>query len=465
MERQELRHYAAAQAPSGAIPRYYGNLDEQIVQSVAAVSPTPETPKPKEPETAPTAPSQPPPSQASFRLREIGTTAAYLYQVYRHFLWTGDQRFLDERYPSARRALEYLVVLTRNGETLTVAGTSSEEAVPFDNAPGYQAALWLASLRMMERMASAMQDRRFAAQCAAWFETAQDRIRACFWNGRFFNLYPLTESRQVLFSAILAGVWMSESLEAGDSLPEEIVEKTLEQLLALNDRASPFGPALAVDQDGKPSGDLSIWLPQAIAYQACLYILRGRVEEGVRLAQQLHAAALERARALYPLPERMRLEDGARVGAATSLSSPAIWHYLNTLLGFSLDLPQGRLILTPRLPAGQRSLSAPLFAPTFWAWMEYRPGPTRTILSFRLDRTTPIAVSQELIQAGAGLTIQQVTLPNIGLASPQVSASLQRAPVAGKAARDSRGRLVFSFDTPLKIDSGQRLEFVIRMRE
>jgi hypothetical protein len=344
-------------------------------------------------------------------------------------------------------------------------GSFDGEAAPFDSAPGYQAVLWLASLRMMERMAAAMQDRRFAMQCANWFETARERIRSSFWNERFVNLYPAVESRQFRFGAILAGVWMTDTLEAGDALPEEIVEATIDELLAWNDRASPFGPALMVDSDGKPAGEPYIWLAQAITFQASLYTHRGRSAEGLKLIQQLHAAALERARALLPSPARMRLEDGTRMGAGASLSSPAIWHYMNALLGFSLDLPQGRLILTPRLPAGERALAAPLFAPTFWAWMEYRPGPTRTILSFRLDRSTPIAVSQELIQTGAGLTLQYVTLPNIGLASPQVTASMARAPVAGKAGRDSRGRLVFTFDTPLKINSGQRLEFVIRMRE
>lgn len=465
MERQELRHYAATQAPSGAISRYYGNLDEQLVQGVPAVNLTPETPSPRAPDTSLSALTAPSSSQTPFRIREVGVVAAYLYQVYRHYLWTGDQRFLDERYPSARRALEYLAVQTRNGEILTLSGASGGEDDPFDRAPGYQAALWLASLRMMERMAAAMQDRRFAAQCASWFETAQDRIRGGFWNGRFLNLYPLSESRQVCFAAILAGVWMADTLEAGDALPDEIVEKTTEELLILNDRASPFGPALAVDREGKPAGEPYLWLPQAITYQASLYTLRGRAAEGLTLAQRLQSAALERARAPFPSPERLRLEDGSRAGAGASLSSPASWHFMNALLGFSLDLPQGRLILTPRLPAGQRALSAPLFAPTFWAWLEYRPGPTRTILSFRLDRTTPIAVSQELIQSGAGLTLQKVTLPNIGLAAPQITASLARAPVSGKAGRDSRGNLVFTFDTPLRIDSGQRLEFVIRMRE
>ena len=78
----ELRLFKEGQPPSGAISRTVGTIDLHLgIIQAAELSGGPDTPD---------------------------ISAGYAYQVYRYFQSTGDQRFLDEFFPSAKRALQYV---------------------------------------------------------------------------------------------------------------------------------------------------------------------------------------------------------------------------------------------------------------------------------------------------------------------------------------------------------------------
>lgn len=416
LDRQELRQFKALQAPSGAMPRLEGYVDEGIGG-------------PRDPD------------RNYGREDSPEVAAGYIFQVYRTFLWTGDQPFLDEFYPSAKHLVEYMARQDRDGDGLPDGLGNGDPAATLQTVSPYRAILWLAALQIARRMAAVMSDRRFEAQCAEWFDKARAR-----------DVLP-SSLPPFLSASTLAGQWMADVVEAGDLLLPERSHRILDDLIAQHDKKSPIGLCEVT---------------HAVAYQAALLALRGRPDAGLAWMQRIDHALVERARSPWQVPLWLRADNGQSVEMGQHLSAPASWHYLYALTGFSLDLPQARMTLAPRLPTPWKSLTVPLFAPGFWAWMDWRPGPTRARLAFRLDRMIPTAgtILQALTaastpQEGAGLVLRQIVLPNPGFGSPQVTASLGRAPAPGKVTPDAQGRLLFTFETPIKLTAGQRVEFTL----
>lgn len=389
----------------------------------------------------------------------VASSSAFVFQVYQEYLWTGDQKLLNTLYPAAKHALEYL------------AASEGQNPDPENRLP--------AAFLLGERMADSMQDKRFGVQCAEWRQAAQKRALAERWTGRFFRKAPGSEAS---FAYALLGQWMTETVEAGDIFPTDILDTSLGALQTMHDKAAPFGPPMEVRPDGMiQTPDCTT--ATAIMAQAALYTIRGQVDAGLDLMHTLDRTLTEKQHSPWQWPQTFNATDGSPGNERSSVASPASWNYLAALEGFCLDVPAGRLTIAPRLPAGMKSLAAPLFAPTFWGWLEYRPGKTRSTLLFRLDRFLPIAAaatpparsakeetaaqsSGGLLSGGTGLVLKQVVLPGIPSASdaplPEVTASLVRSPLPGKVTRDIKGRLVFTFDAPVVVTTGQRLEFILR---
>jgi hypothetical protein len=150
---------------------------------------------------------------------------------------------------------------------------------------------------------------------------------------------------------------------------------------------------------------------------------------------------------------------------------------LRALTGPLYEPVSGRLVLTPALPRRARILTAPLFAPALWATLEYRAGPNRLQIQFRVDRTLPTAYNfgrtsgpkeetgdKEAKTAGkpGAVVIRQVILPQPENRALHLSASLNRSPVIGTTSEDGRGHVVFTPAGPVTLNAGQRIEFLFR---
>ena len=153
------------------------------------------------------------------------------------------------------------------------------------------------------------------------------------------------------------------------------------------------------------------------------------------------------------------------------LLGPASWYTYNAVVGFNADLPRGILTLAPNLPVKMKSLTTPLFAPTFWASLEYRVTLTSARLTFRLDRLMPAQpvrkVAKEQVSASeapaAGLILKEVVLPQRPeRVTTEITTSLGQAPLLGKFTRRDDGQLIFTFATPLSMTVGQSLSFLLR---
>lgn len=333
------------------------------------------------------------------------TTAAchYVLQIYRYYLSAGDRKFLDQYYPSVKRAAEYLVSAMEKGDL-----------PPSVEADG---GLRLAALRIARLLALRIGDTRFATLCDEAFISAQKR------------LFPRLTTEPERLASLVMSQGLADSLEAGDLVPSD----TLSTLFAALPEARQ-GLSLA---------------------QAAFWTRRGSPDALYTEVKRAHQLLYTEQKSLIAPPGRL-----------PGLSAAAGWMYLNALAGFGLDVPAGRMTLTPRLPTAWKGFTVPLFAAQFTATLEYRTGLNRISLVFRLDRQSPLPQEGGGLTKGGlkrtGFTLNQVILPASPTASGQVIASLDRAPLPGKITHDAQGRLLFTFDSALLLTPGQRLEFVLR---
>ncbi|HZP84812.1 MAG TPA: GH116 family glycosyl hydrolase, partial [Chthonomonadaceae bacterium] len=456
---QELASYARAQSLTGAIPRSLGTLERplgwQDPAEITASLPTPLD------------------FLATLLHRrafyawpdDAESASAFVVQVAEYVLWTGDTSFLKPYYPYARLALR--AILQRG---LDSAG------LPEGGSPA-TGTLWLAALRAGQRLAALAGDEDFAKECKDAATSAAEGVRKRFWNGAF---YAMPGGGQALpadgfcQTDQLWGEWAADSLGLGPLLPPEEVRKALQSLQARNDRAAgtPFGPPYRVRSDGTlPPDDpeaRQCRVAASLLAQAALYITQGQATAGVALLQRLENTRDNALRSPWETPAAFQADTGRSVTPGLAyMTGAADWNLLYALEGFTADLNAGRLSLAPNMPGTWRSLSAPLFAPTFWGTVTFRPTARGGVLTLRIDRLIPLAAigPPDPKNSAASLVLQAVRIPGPPPRAdssvpgpPTAHVSLRRAPVGSRAALDPTGAVIVSFESPVTLFAGDHLE-------
>ncbi len=456
------------------------------------------------------APGGPPSALAT--LDPIDATSAYVLQTTRFLAWTGDADDVKRFYPSAQRAVSAL--LKQKEETLAPL-------------PPAALTLRLAALKAGQRLARLADDEAFAKQCEAGARQGSMDMEARLWNGEFYQTAPRMVSNPAKVSktaplvpgpdAICAsdqlwGQWLAYQLDLGPLLPPDHLLRAAQSVQRRNDLASdaplPTTPPLSllpapgallppwhVRTDGKPlpiPAALCL-LPASILADAALNIWQDQPEVGVALLRRLEEGRDDVVRSPWQYPARVagrqgdketRRQGDKRIGdgeqeegsgqseaeanfPAASLAASADWNLLYALQGFALDMNTGQMTLAPNIPGLWRTFNAPIFAPTFWGQVEYRPTAHGGITSFRLDRligfvTTP---SAGLLRSRAELTLKTLRV----LSPPRLVnntvptrfaayVSVGQKPIGCRAAQDAEGYITLAFDSPLALTAGDRLE-------
>ena len=424
---QLLQSYRSAQSPTGEIPRQLGNVERELIPSR---------------ETEPTAESEARPD----------VQCAYAALVFRYYRTAGDQKFMDEFYPSAKHALQFAATLDANGD-----GIPDGKSVYGEGFDSYNASMWLGALRVGQKMAEVMQDRSFSSELSGLATRAQSAFRA-LWNGQYLRLRAGSD---LSLESQLSGAWLAHTTGAADLLPRPEMIKALEGLSRLNGSPALPAPKLLAAPGGAALNGGGSWPAHSAVYHAAALARIGNADEALALMRRIDRLNWAAGRP-WQAPLTYEAETGRPQWGRSHLANASSWAYYEALLGLDVDLSEGMLMLAPRLPSSLKSLAAPVFSPTFTGWLDYRPTPRRSVLSFRLDRTIPGATRPVRLQSGVGLTLKRVIIPTHGDGMPQVFASIGRGPVPGKAEKDPEGRIAFTFETPVKLTAGQRLEFILR---
>ena len=442
----------------------------------------------------------------------LDATAGYVLAMARLTFWAGDPDFLHKNYPNLRQAVLALLSLEKTfTEQASSENALAEKAFAEKTAElgkpltPSTLSLWLAALRAGGRMAILAEDASLASSCMAAGQRGSTLLETRYWNGEFYADAPLSVGAQggmpaptdICATDQLWGQWLAYQLDLGPLALPEHLSRALQSLQQRNDRSlSTPGtrpglsgwPSARVRADGQPLSDSSgsdCLLPASVLADAFLNLWQEQPETGMALLLRLETVRNSAARSPWQYPSRIKRgkepgseqsgrevrKEEARIERA-SLAAASDWNLLSALEGFALDIysENGVLTLTPNIPGTWRTFTAPIFAPTFWGRMEFRPAVHGGVTIFRLDRLIGFiaASGSALLKNKAVLTLKTLRVlgpprRQDGSRPVQITARVAQGqkPIGCTATLDAKGVVTLTFDSLLKMTAGDRLEVEI----
>ena len=181
----------------------------------------------------------------------------YVHMIDRYRLGSGDDRVLNEWYPSARAAMEFMFTVDKDHDGLPDIHVTNHylDGWPMEGIATYVSTYWLSTLRIAERMAKLQGDKDFADKCSRWYDKAYETLQRHMWNesvGSYLLWYDRGNEKKsdtVINDQLIGDLWAFLH-----GLPRIIsAERTLRivgTLERLNFAATPYGIRLACRPDG-----------------------------------------------------------------------------------------------------------------------------------------------------------------------------------------------------------------------
>jgi len=225
-----------------------------------------------------------------------------------------DEKVLREFYPSARSALEYMQSLDRDGDGLPELDADPIPnqfygAWPWYGASIYVAGFWIASIRMVQRMARAYGDEATLALCEGWGERASRTVEQLLWDDKAYLLYRESNGGRASDTVLanqLAGQWCARLHSLEPIYPSEHISSSLQTILDLCSRKTRAGLLNSADRHGNP--DLTgiphsngIFTGECIAVGATM-AYEGRSQDGLEIVRRMMESIVIQDGAGWELP-------------------------------------------------------------------------------------------------------------------------------------------------------------------
>jgi len=375
--------------------------------------------------------------------RRLDLHGQYAFMVMRDWMWTGDEAYLRDMWPSVKRAVEYVLRerdLDGDGLPDMEGIMSSYDNFPMYGASSFIASQWLAALAAVAEGARAAGDAEAASRYAQLLEKAKARVGGRLWNGRYFRLWNDEGGRhggrdEGCLTDQLVGLWAARLVGLDGLLPEDQVRQALTAILDASYRKG-FGLRNCSWPGDGPWHDVAAdtWVDQAntcwsgveLAFASFL-VYEGLVDEGLAV--------------LTTVDDRYRRAgryfDHQEFGGHY-FRPMAAWAMLHALLGLSIR--DGRYVFAPRVAGDQR---------LFFSF----GGGTATY-----ERKTDGDRQSIRVRAHTGtLVAREVTFGLAGSRHGTASATLAGSPLPGAAVVVDRDRVVLRPRGGLRLASGQEL--------
>ena len=126
------------------------------------------------------------------------------------------------------------------------------------------------------------------------------------------------------------------------------------------------------------------------------------MDDGLETIRRIYFAVWEENNSPWDESLCYDAPNGRKGGLVTYMTCPTTWFVLNALGGTSIDVPKGRLYVSPRMTTAQHELHIPVFFSRFWGWLDYVPA--NRLLTLRIDRVfAPDATLQSTLYHAAGV--------------------------------------------------------------
>jgi uncharacterized protein (DUF608 family) len=231
-----------------------------------------------------------------------------------------DDQILQEFYPSALSALEYMQSLDHDGDGLPELDADPVPnqfygAWPWYGVSIYVAGFWIASIKMMERLAMAYGDLATCELCRRWSTQASTTVEQMLWDGQSYLLYresTTNRSSNTVLANQLVGQWCVRLHGLAAIYPSGHISDSLQTILDLCTRSTRAGLLNSADRQGNP--DLtgiphsnSIFTGECIAVGATM-AFESRGQDGMEVVRRMMESIVVQEGAGWDLPNILNAE-------------------------------------------------------------------------------------------------------------------------------------------------------------
>jgi non-lysosomal glucosylceramidase len=284
----------------------------------------------------------------------VDLPAQYAVLVLRNALWTGDEAFLREMWPSVQRALDYaLRERDSDGDGIPDAGgvNTSYDNLAMYGAAAYVGSVWLSALLHALAAARRLGDEAAVSTYSALLERAREQFERKLWNGNYYRLYSAGDQQdEGCLTDQLIGQWCGHLIGLENIVAQDRIGQVIEHILAQS-----FDPEIGIRNCTYPGsyfhevaedcwwdqGNTS-WSGVSLAF-AGLLLYQGRTEAAeqvIRAVDQYH----RRSGVYFDHPE----------WGGHYLRPLSAWSILNGALGLSIHA--GRYRFAPALQGDRLKL-------------------------------------------------------------------------------------------------------------
>lgn len=235
--------------------------------------------------------------------KRIDMPAQYAYMGLRAAFWTRDRAFLEEIWPSVKKALDY--VLRERDANRDMLPDMEGIMCSYDNFPmygvaPYVATQWLAGVSAAVEAARLLGDDEAAARYSEVLQKGRGRLEATCWNGKYYRLYSDTDGKrgdadEGCMTDQIIGQWATHLADLPGILEPRRVQSALRSVLKMNFRNDQGlrncqwpGDAFLheVDEDCWVDQANTCWTGVELAFASFL-IYEGLVKEGLEVVRNV----------------------------------------------------------------------------------------------------------------------------------------------------------------------------------
>lgn len=332
-----LRRFAQDQYPDGRMPEQY-NL--KAIDNPLALGSTPSITNP-----------------GGRDLLEL--SPKYAVEVFHRFKETGEKRFLEDTYPSVKKAMTYAMRFDQDGDGLPdhITGLCRTSWDLWENGylPSYTATLWLAGLLAMEKLARLMNDNEYADSVHKQLEKGHSALDSKLWNGEYYAFYAneAGEKSPICMIDQIYGELFASFVGLGQVLPSDRTLSALRAIAKYNSQATDYGLVCGAMPDGSiviPPDDrvqiIVCWmLPAPIGL-----IAHGDLDEGLGILKRVYDMATKvHPGGLWDFPDCVIAETGEYHprGFHHYLRTQCFWSLMKILNGWNYNAAEQTLSVEP----------------------------------------------------------------------------------------------------------------------
>jgi uncharacterized protein (DUF608 family) len=265
----------------------------------------------------------------------------YVDMVDRLWQGTGDDEILREFYESVKSCNTFTMNLRQGpGGVISmpeIGGMEWFEHGEWAGMASHMGGLRLAQLRMVERMAEAMQDTAYADQCREWLADGVRAMEEEMWAGSYYlNFYEKETGKKSddVMGYQLDGEWAAVFHGLPGVFRSDRVKTTLHTIERCNialtpevgaaNFARPDGCALPAESMVAQYGLYAMFPPELLVL-AMTYMYAGEQQFGLDLARRHWSTIVLQQRHPWDLPNIVRGDTGARVFGTDYYQNMMLW--------------------------------------------------------------------------------------------------------------------------------------------